>query len=199
MRKRCAYGHYAYFNSHTREGVTSRLTQVFTSIVFQLTHPWGCDAFWISREFWISNFNSHTREGVTVNQYPLPEDENISTHTPVRVWRFPSVAKAKKHIISTHTPVRVWPNDIIILQYYSNISTHTPVRVWLVNTDTVNHKRPISTHTPVRVWLLLKELRIMQTNFNSHTREGVTSEVIKISSSRKFQLTHPWGCDWVGN
>ena len=54
------------FNSHTREGVTDRglSSMLLIKILFQLTH----------------------REGVTiVNQYPLPEDENISTHTPVRV------------------------------------------------------------------------------------------------------------------
>ena len=53
------------FNSHTREGVTARKCVPCSCGVFQLTHPWGCD---------------------TCQMY-LAMYDDISTHTPVRVWR----------------------------------------------------------------------------------------------------------------
>ena len=35
-------------------------------------------------------------------------------------------------------------------------------------------------------------------NFNSHTREGVTSISERVNPPPRFQLTHPWGCDQNG-
>ena len=98
------------------------------------------------------HFNSHTREGVTaafILMYLLAE---ISTHTPVRVWRLRLVARLHSLLISTHTPVRVW-------QVYLNVSVIWPC---------------ISTHTPVRVWRSPCTYTAPAADFNSHTREGVT-------------------------
>ena len=98
----------------------------------------------------------------------------------------------------------------------SQISTHTPVRVWPIWTVTFD-LCPISTHTPVRVWQSFFEIPRAWSNFNSHTREGVTglSNVFDVAGnfnshtregvtitckcvnlSLLFQLTHPWGCDF---
>ena len=163
----------AHFNSHTREGVTNIIGRPILKKIFQLTHPWGCDA----------------KFGVTQEQI------EISTHTPVRVWRRKAappvpVQHFNSHTregvtsrfrltiypskISTHTPVRVWPNTFSLPHHEKGISTHTPVRVWLQCFYYKQDRFFISTHTPVRVWL---------------------SALLPRSSAPKFQLTHPWGCD----
>ena len=36
----------------------------------------------------------------------------------------------------------------------------------------------------------------LSANFNSHTREGVTKTANLIPCLLRFQLTHPWGCDY---
>ena len=65
----------------------------------------------------------------------------------------------------------------ILLRWWKNwlkISTHTPVRVWLFAKNSLSEVN-ISTHTPVRVWL-------------ERSKAGT-------ENLRRFQLTHPWGCD----
>ena len=185
---------------------------------FQLTHPWGCDLVKSARDCLIG----------------------ISTHTPVRVWHiyqwgadFPVTFQLthpwgcdRKLLFSqlglewfqlTHP----WGCDF----YFTNsvqqeyISTHTPVRVWLKILQ-LHPKQPwISTHTPVRVWLDWDSEIYVVCDFNSHTREGVTSwltvSVLTMMISTHtpvrvwlfrnihscgafgFQLTHPWGCDMI--
>ena len=73
------------FNSHTREGVTYQEFSFYPYAGFQLTHPWGCDAYLLSFALfarfqlthpWGCDFLLHS------SCYALP----ISTHTPVRVW-----------------------------------------------------------------------------------------------------------------
>ena len=117
--------------------------------------------------------------------------------------------------ISTHTPVRVWHDDTALLDLI-RISTHTPVRVWpeiagmVESADTFQLTHPwgcdiiivfnnficiISTHTPVRVWPFRKWTHTATSDFNSHTREGVTNNRGLVLCAELFQLTHPWGCD----
>ena len=43
--------------------------------------------------------------------------------------------------------------------------------------------------------VLSKLLRKNESNFNSHTREGVTAIRCILIHNLRFQLTHPWGCD----
>ena len=76
------------------------------------------------------------------------------------------------------------------------ISTHTPVRVWLSSMGSSAFQTIISTHTPVRVWRSVNQFMSGTSDFNSHTREGVTAIWNAIKKLiRIFQLTHPWGCD----
>ena len=139
------------FNSHTREGVTAKFFISLHLMIFQLTHPWGCDRFRPCISCYILHFNSHTREGVT-NFLPLfLRSAKISTHTPVRVWLFSTGGKIFDGIISTHTPVRVWLAKQNYTMLDNLISTHTPVRVWHSG-QAILEVRLISTHTPVRVW-----------------------------------------------
>ena len=120
------------------------------------------------------HFNSHTREGVTNLQKIFVHLKNISTHTPVRVWRPPKSTPTVANTISTHTPVRVWLCRVQVNAVVP-ISTHTPVRVWLDENGEIMKFRTISTHTPVRVWPAKHLLRAVENS---------------------FQLTHPWGCDY---
>ena len=165
-----------HFNSHTREGVTIISRWTFGSAKFQLTHPWGCD---ISPCSWIA------------------QGRQISTHTPVRVWRaLQAVWTPETCHFNSHTREGVTLLIISAIGIY-HISTHTPVRVWLyscslflmVFTFQLTHPwgcdgigldlanwLAISTHTPVRVW-----------------PRTFSAQVIHII----FQLTHPWGCDII--
>ena len=74
-----------YFNSHTREGVTSLMTALF----------------------WKLSISTHTPVRVWLTRVLDFLQIIISTHTPVRVW-LNSVNHKTVFFISTHTPVRVW-------------------------------------------------------------------------------------------
>ena len=69
------------FNSHTREGVTISCKRKINSGKFQLTHPWGCDI--------MQKVKGHSGE--------------ISTHTPVRVWRLLWKISALHWHFNSHT------------------------------------------------------------------------------------------------
>ena len=104
------------FNSHTREGVTISPAAATLRIVgFQLTHPWGCDFFRIVKGQHQNNFNSHTREGVTSNIRIYAHMQEISTHTPVRVWRALDVQRGKNRNFNSHTREGVTTSHIILI------------------------------------------------------------------------------------
>ena len=65
-------------------------------------------------------------------------------------------------------------SQIIQRLLFNRISTHTPVRVWHFSV-TLFGQQYISTHTPVRVWQTATGVSEGVCNFNSHTREGVTT------------------------
>ena len=121
--------------------------------------------------------------------------EEISTHTPVRVWQLNHVIRNAGKDFNSHTREGVTSIPQRYATWVANfnshtregvtlrgalrltcwiISTHTPVRVWHALTGKTGATFVISTHTPVRVW-----------------RISVLSAVWLC----KFQLTHPWGCD----
>ena len=154
--------------------MTLSATKLKENLTFQLTHPWGCD-YTIAYHY---------------------QQLSISTHTPVRVWRpFNAIRTNRRTFQLTHP----WGCDLksftISTAVLSWISTHTPVRMWLLYDKYGSIKSIISTHTPVRVWPLYRKLTDGTLNFNSHTREGVTLSLMLWICTKKFQLTHPWGCD----
>ena len=167
----------AYFNSHTREGVTTAhdLQEIWRR--FQLTHPWGCDA---------------------LVRYECSPKPAISTHTPVRVWRWNFVVLWMSLHFNSHTREGVTPLKWSTAVPWSFQLTHPWGCDNIGTRDNTPHS--ISTHTPVRVWPSNPCFFNPCFNFNSHTREGVTiiivpSEMIFLI----FQLTHPWGCDLLLN
>ena len=122
----------------------------------------------------------------------------ISTHTPVRVWRKLNMLQNQDKI-STHTPVRVWRHFSEICAHMQEISTHTPVRVWLVCLSFGNcHCLFQLTHPWGCDYWIPKRRWEEREDFNSHTREGVTCWTYRSCSWLfQFQLTHPWGCDMI--
>ena len=131
--------------------------------------------------------------------------QQISTHTPVRVW--PRRCKTWSGICqfqlthpwgcdgyswtSTSHPQQFqlthpWGCDnnvLIILPFGNNFNSHTREGVTLENSPALCVAAYISTHTPVRVWPLSGYINELTLNFNSHTREGVT-----LSYSRQTNL-----------
>ena len=117
------------FNSHTREGVTLEKSRIMMmQILFQLTHPWGCDhdkgyvsvndPFQLTHPWGCDNlltelltnlvFQLTHPWGCDCDDKPCRKENVISTHTPVRVWLFLWRYQTQNGCISTHTPVRVW-------------------------------------------------------------------------------------------
>ena len=161
------------FNSHTREGVTqikTDLISVFT--IFQLTHPWGCDRLKLKNHVWQKFQLTHPWGCDLYNRLPLSTTFNFNSHTREGV---------------TFSGLKSW-GDV-------PISTHTPVRVWHKPKFRLPSDDKISTHTPVRVWHWYRWHYKCFSNFNSHTREGVTEKRFNRFHLLSFQLTHPWGCD----
>ncbi len=136
---------------------------------FQLTHPWGCDAYMKVNYNGTDIISTHT----PVFFWNMKFSSCISTHTPVRVWRYCRRHSNNPCNISTHTPVRVWPfswapsHACISFQLThpwgcDGIPTQTGIiavefqltHPW--GCDRFQHyfipPRHISTHTPVRVW-----------------------------------------------
>ena len=139
----------------------------------------------------------------------------ISTHTPVRVWRSALRFHQGQGDFNSHTREGVTSGFTLAVNA-GMISTHTPVRVWRQSQMPVLWKEKfqlthpwgcdvrqckcyntqvISTHTPVRVWRYFLHLYTHKQHFNSHTREGVTISKPFCRWTLTFQLTHPWGCD----
>ena len=96
--------------------------------------------------------------------------------------------------ISTHTPVRVWHK---IIYFYFIFWKFQLTHPWGCDKMVYSHwcGVVISTHTPVRVWPLITFNTVNSLHFNSHTREGVTVNIACLAVFKRFQLTHPWGCD----
>ena len=130
----------------------------------------------------------------------------ISTHTPVRVWPFCYPAIPCTTYFNSHTREGVtgsavfvlkmfpfqlthpWGCDVLKSLWYSisNISTHTPVRVWLKYIFSSKKALNFNSHTREGVTLNILLCHHL-TNFNSHTREGVTfAEKYAAKSSSNF-------------
>ena len=162
-----------HFNSHTREGVTPCGSYLNYSAGFQLTHPWGCDIFWIEERDLYPVFQLTHPWGCDYQAVIYFVRDEISTHTPVRVWRSGKQNKLLLQSISTHTPVRVWQSYLCELNFQFDFNSHTREGVTWACIIAVK-EQIISTHTPVRVWLYIVKGCKGLKNFNSHTREGVT-------------------------
>ena len=76
-----------YFNSHTREGVTTVVSRIKHHFIDFNSHTREGVTLIIVCGGSVrgADFNSHTREGVTDNRTVKKPDSIISTHTPVRV------------------------------------------------------------------------------------------------------------------
>ena len=141
------------------------------------------------------NFNSHTREGVTSLFSCLCLGVRISTHTPVRVWpmELPWIFQQERFQL-THP----WGCDFVNTIYTITVHLFQLTHPW--GCDYYSHLRGFlhwyfNSHTREGVTGQVILLSGKRGDFNSHTREGVTATTGICALSRTFQLTHPWGCD----
>ena len=96
--------HVAYFNSHTREGVTGGICNILDwKQGFQLTHPWGCDKKWRSIFMCILTFQLTHPWGCDGRCMRSRWVSDISTHTPVRVWPLQAVWTPETCHFNSHT------------------------------------------------------------------------------------------------
>ena len=184
----------AYFNSHTREGVTERI---------------------FSKADGNIHFNSHTREGVTLRNRATIFLKNFNSHTREGVTWFCRTLSRLRQFQLTHP----WGCDFSQRLWWKpcKISTHTPVRVWQSPLCNCFCRSIFQLTHPWGCDRCRLNPRTGGTNFNSHTREGVTETAAQNYVARfisthtpvrvwqsplqfkfpngSFQLTHPWGCD----
>ena len=149
---------YPNFNSHTREGVTTREKCIILVIIpFQLTHPWGCDALDLSKVDFTPIFQL---------THPWGCDSTISENSRcfwfqlTHPWGCDFIYEVDKYnrlAISTHTPVRVWHRHPWLYPCTFGFQLTHP---W--GCDYIYNRRVYLEH-----------------DFNSHTREGVTQGYIK--------------------
>ena len=164
------------FNSHTREGVTQvTIQKIMEMMIFQLTHPWGCDTrtrrlLMQSKPFQLTHpWGCDSIEGLAHTH-----SDGISTHTPVRVWLWGKVQICLIIYFNSHTREGVTMFGHIEYSHIK-ISTHTPVRVWLYKAPYhISDHWYFNSHTREGVTNTTIGLRLRKWNFNSHTREGVT-------------------------
>ena len=145
-------------------------------MIFQLTHPWGCDSI-ICCCIAIVKFQlTHPWGCDTWQTITKQQCGSISTHTPVRVWQDTRPDWPWPFYFNSHTREGVtrgqWLHSNTNQQFQLTHPWGCDHQEKMYNT--CNY--PISTHTPVRVWLDVTEISMEFKDFNSHTREGVTEE-----------------------
>ena len=183
------------FNSRTRVGATymrfrfltpnkvsihapvwvrlGRRSYSASGILFQFTHPCGCDIPSPLKRYATLRFNSRTRVGATFCQaYGLPLYE-VSIHAPV--W------------------VRRQKDDIVLYRIGFNSRTRvgaTPVPVILLISGLV------SIHAPVWVRQANQNLQPINNMFQfTHPCGCDLATPSYVGSFSVFQFTHPCGCD----
>ena len=184
--------------------------------MFQFTHPCGCDKLTVNLVRKIKSFNSRTRVGATAYSTVSPAGNVVSIHAPV--WVRPRAGLTSQGKISfqfTHPcGCDLVRHPIATMQ---RVSIHAPVWVRHPIAAPIGFFVKFQFTHPcgcdfVFFWILLVSF-----GFNSRTRVGATDlpslcstyckvsihapvwvrpgRVQKVESSRRFQFTHPCGCD----
>ena len=144
-------------------------------VLFQFTHPCGCDfpPCGIIRSS--SCFNSRTRVGATIKNGKGKFNKFVSIHAPVWVRRFLSALKTSNRWFQFTHPCGC---DRIQFAYRSQdgVSIHAPVWVRPLTLKIIMNMQIVSIHAPV--WV----------------RPGFQGNIAMLI---RFQFTHPCGCDQV--
>ena len=146
-----------------------------SKILFQLTHPWGCDKSPLCNCFCRSIFQLTHPWGCDLDIIQLRISVGISTHTPVKVWPKRSATTSLSIYFNSHTRegVTVSLNCLIA---FINFNSHTREGVTkAAQLDCILNYVFQLTH-PWGCDILVS---------------------LSLSEMMKFQLTHPWGCDFV--
>ena len=145
------------------------------SIIFQLTHPWGCD---LPNSLYISvslPFQLTHPWGCDIDMPQISADDLFQLTHP---WGCDPGTSIREIHHKSFQLTHPWGCDLFHFwdKFYciANFNSHTREGVTLKPISILVNARSISTHTPVRVWLSGKAYSFSCQNFNSHTREGVT-------------------------
>ena len=145
-------------------------------MLFQFTHPCGCDACASSHCNHATGFNSRTRVGATVRRGHDPRaiaGFNSRTRVGATPRRRTNVSRAMFQF--TH-PCGCDVEPVAKPPYYAGFNSRT--RVGATSPTTLNTcTRPVSIHAPVWVRLEL---------------------IAALAEATGFQFTHPCGCDQWG-
>ena len=144
-------------------------------------------ASWRSLDVFIY-FNSHTREGVTVTfiygNFSIP----ISTHTPVRVWRFMKRIRTGWWLFQLTHP---WGCDCGSYKSLLRPVAFQLTHPWGCDYGIVERGYKVgnfNSHTREGVTTEIS-MEFKEENFNSHTREGVTTDGLE-TMKKKAISTH---------
>ena len=160
---------------------------------FQLTHPWGCDFCFDFIQHVSRNFNSHTREGVTLRRCNKSLECNFNSHTREGVTCYPNCF-GKTNQISTHTPVRVWLQKFNLVENYEDFNSHTREGVTAIRCILIHNLRFQLTHP----WGCDNPVKLIFWDFPKfQLTHPWGCDLIPLITKPffSFQLTHPWGCD----
>ena len=186
------------FNSRTRVGATGADTDGHSPLLFQFTHPCGCDTFDLILSQAETGFNSRTRVGATLVSCPIATMRPVSIHAPVWVRLRGHEGNRESKGFNSRTRVGA-THALEAMAINAIVSIHAPVWVRLLagaklyewmgfqfthpcgcdKTFGLSGKlRRVSIHAPVWVRLL---------SINAAT------------GHMPFQFTHPCGCDFTNH
>ena len=161
------------FNSRTRVGATGADTDGHSPLLFQFTHPCGCDMSWQGNRLFSYRFNSRTRVGATYMRFRFLTPNKVSIHAPVWVRLGRRSYSASGILFQfTHPCGCDIPSP---LKRYATLRFNSRTRVGATFCQAYGLPLyEVSIHAPV--WVRLQRYA-------------------KPGSKCQFQFTHPCGCD----
>ena len=112
----------------TRGATAAWFTMLFTSVLFQSTHPRGVRR---TTDVWALthiDFNPRTHEGCDSSRRDSHRHQDISIHAPTRGATRPRCLLESGHRISIHAPTRGATAKAINSHIWRRISIHAPTR-----------------------------------------------------------------------
>ena len=204
------------FNSRTRVGATGADTDGHSPLLFQFTHPCGCDTFDLILSQAETGFNSRTRVGATLVSCPIATMRPVSIHAPV--WVRHLLQESNRDTVGFQFTHPCGCDKTFGLSgKLRRVSIHAPVWVRLLSINAATGHMPFQFTHPCGCDFTNHYPANAGYCFNSRTRVGATDEELELiaalavsihapvwvrhdksvsySSAMLFQFTHPCGCD----
>ena len=169
-----------------------------SGILFQFTHPCGCDIPSPLKRYATLRFNSRTRVGATFCQaYGLPLYE-VSIHAPVwvRLQRYAKPGRSDWFQFTHPCGCDPRPRDIV--NFWISFNSRTRVGATSKPKPSTD-KQHVSIHAPV--WVRPRNPFVCRLIFRVSIHAPVwvrRQKRIVTGRDMEFQFTHPCGCDSVG-